>query len=492
MKEGRIMFYLKEDHKKNLPTVRLQRAILRNFKSVEYGEIVFDCSKRFVSYGTKSDILGIYGQNGSGKTSFIEALSILELLLNGGKVPGVYADCVAKGAEYAQLEFEFELQYTDSRIRRVIYGFCMAADENVNDDKYNSDVSKSDTEPKFSHKVRIFNEKLSMSGDFEDGKIKMQPIIDTTTSSIMNPFEPKSKRKAFIGDDDEETLMKLTLSKKFALEKSKSFIFCEETVKIFNEKDYYCEYYQVILELHYFSQFFFFVIDTKSSGLIRLNAGLLIYSIFGVVHVKTDGPTQISERLYEDLQEIFKGINIVLPELVPGLTIDIRKISSTLLKNGDSGFFVEFLALRNGVELPLGNESDGVRKIISYLNLIIIAYNQKSTTIAIDEFDAGVFEYLLGEILQVFQESGKGQFIFTSHNLRPLEVIDKKYLYFTTSNPKNRYIQLKNIGKTNNLRNTYYREIVLGEQDEELYIETKRYNIATAFRKAGREYGEEA
>ena len=111
MKEGRIMFYLKEDHKKNLPTVRLQRAILRNFKSVEYGEIVFDCSKRFVSYGTKSDILGIYGQNGSGKTSFIEALSILELLLNGGKVPGVYADCVAKGAEYAQLEFEFELQY---------------------------------------------------------------------------------------------------------------------------------------------------------------------------------------------------------------------------------------------------------------------------------------------------------------------------------------------------------------------------------------------
>ena len=66
-------------------------------------------------------------------------------------------------------------------------------------------------------------------------------------------------------------------------------------------------------------------------------------------------------------------------------------------------------------------ESDGIRKIVSVLSLIIDAYNEQSCTIAIDELDAGVFEYLLGEVLQTFQESGKGQFIFTSHNLRPLE-----------------------------------------------------------------------
>ena len=30
----------------------------------------------------------------------------------------------------------------------------------------------------------------------------------------------------------------------------------------------------------------------------------------------------------------------------------------------------------------------------------------------VDELDAGIFEYLIGEILQIISESGKGQLIF--------------------------------------------------------------------------------
>ena len=35
--------------------------------------------------------------------------------------------------------------------------------------------------------------------------------------------------------------------------------------------------------------------------------------------------------------------------------------------------------------------------------------------------------------------------IFTSHNLRPLETIDKGFIAFTTTNQKNRYIRLTNV-----------------------------------------------
>ena len=114
---------------------------------------------------------------------------------------------------------------------------------------------------------------------------------------------------------------------------------------------------------------------------------------------------------------------------------------------------------KNSKEIPLKYESDGIKKIIYILQLLIVIYNQPSITVAIDESDADIFEYLLGEILRIISEKGKGQLIFTSHNLRPLE--------------------------TNNLRDFYFRGIVLGEQSEEVYEPTNNAEIALAFREAG-------
>lgn len=484
--------YFKNNHEDNLPTVRIQKAVLQNFKSVEYGEIVFDCGKHFVPYGTKSDILGIYGQNGSGKTSFIEALSILQMAMNGVRIPGVYAECISKNAEFARLEFVFDLQYTDGRIRKAVYEFCMSAVENEKNDRVDPRMSGEDEDDILQSKynIRIFNEILSIGGDIEGDKIKIQPIIDTTSEDVKVPFGPTSKRKLLLGEDDDSVLMELAVSKRIAADKSTSFIFAEETADIFDKSGLYSAFYQVLLELHYFSMFFFFVVDTKSSGIIRLNFGLPLYTRLGVMHLKASGPATVDDEMYEDLCTQFEGINVVMSQLVPGLTVYVDTISPTMLKSGETGQIIELVAERDGIKMPLRYESDGVRKIISILSLIIAAYNQHSTTVAIDEFDAGIFEYLLGEILETFEESGKGQFIFTSHNLRPLEVINKKYLYFTTANPKNRYIRLKNIGKSNNLRNTYFRELILGEQDEILYRNTQHHKIGAAFRKAGRIDGE--
>ena len=72
-------------------------------------------------------------------------------------------------------------------------------------------------------------------------------------------------------------------------------------------------------------------------------------------------------------------------------------------------------------------------------------YNDSSIFVAIDEMDAGIFEYLLGEILKTICESGKGQLLFTSHNMRPLEVLDNSNIYFTTTNPDNKYIQFTGV-----------------------------------------------
>lgn len=473
--------FITDEHAKNLPTVRIKKVVLKDFKSVGYGEIVFNCGRQFVSYNTESDILGIYGQNGSGKTSFIEALSILQDLMAGAAVPSAYADCVAIGKEFSELEFVFDLQYENGVIREAVYSFCLSS-QKLSDDELHEKYKDAPDDfevPDEDCKVVIFNEKFSLIWEKAS---KRQVIIDT--SSEESPFVPTTKRKEIAGGG-KKTLVSLEVNKQLAYGKSRSFIFMMETLQLFAENDNKSLFFQVLAELRLFARSYLFVVDTKSSGFIRLNFALPIYTGNGQFMFDVRRPVTIDNRDLEDLREDIGKISSVLTQLVPGLSIGIKEISQTLDKDGDAATIAMLTAYREGKELPLRDESDGVRKIISVLSLIIAAFNERSVTVAIDEFDAGIFEYLLGEILQSMEESGKGQFIFTSHNLRPLEVINKKFLYFTTTNPQNRYIRLKNIATTNNLRDTYFREIILCEQEEEIYNKTKKFKIVAALKKAG-------
>lgn len=94
----------------------------------------------------------------------------------------------------------------------------------------------------------------------------------------------------------------------------------------------------------------------------------------------------------------------------------------------------------------------------------------------------GTINIVLQEIIQ---HSGLGQLIFTSHNLRPLEILDSASILFTTTNPNNRYVRAPKIKPSNNLRLCYFRDITLGSDGEELYQETNSIEIAHAMRKAG-------
>jgi AAA15 family ATPase/GTPase len=195
--------------------------------------------------------------------------------------------------------------------------------------------------------------------------------------------------------------------------------------------------------------------------------------------------------LFETIEKVIEQTNIVLKTIIPGLQIKIRKIHQEKMDNGKDGIRFEFLSIKGNIELPLRSESSGVIKIISILSTLIAVYNNPNACVVIDELDAGIFEYLLGELLEVISENGQGQLFFTSHNLRILEVLPIRNLWFTTLNEEDRYLQLKGVKKLNNARDIYLRAVQLGGQDEPIYGETDLYDIKKSFRKAGRINGEE-
>ena len=130
---------------------------------------------------------------------------------------------------------------------------------------------------------------------------------------------------------------------------------------------------------------------------------------------------------------------------------------------------------------------EGIKKITSILHLLIAAYNDPSITLAVDELDAGIYEYLLGELLRIMQNSGKGQLIFTSHNLYPLETLESNSIVFTTTNPSARYTRIKVCGQQIICAPCICVKSFLGSDDDAaLYEETNVSEIAHAMRVVGK------
>jgi len=452
--------------------IRIQKIKLKNFKNVKNGTIDFPSYKNNNNFSKKSDLIGLYGQNGSGKTALIEALWILKNTLLGESLPDNCKNYIYQGKQISSIEIVFSAQLDDKRYQ-IFYNMKMKKRKDNEVYINNEDLSYKKLEKeKWSYKRGI------ISYNFEDE--------DTI-------FSPQKNYK-LLTQNNKETKIDLKVTKELAREEHTSFIFSKRLGKILKSSSEFKEYEKIISEIKYYSKMNFFVIRNSRAGMI--NANLIIPLCFqisnsneisrGDLAIALSEPTTIPKKLLDTVVNVIKNLNIVLNEVIPDLTISTNEYGEELAENGNSVVKIELLAKREDVNIPLRYESDGIKKIISILSALIAMYNKPSILLAVDELDAGIFEYLLGEILEIIQERGKGQLIFTSHNLRPLEKLEKDSLIFTTTNPNNRYIRFTNVKTTNNLRSFYYRGIKLGGQDEEIYDKTDEFKIARAFRSAGR------
>ena len=456
------------------PIVRLSSLQLTNIKNVKKGTIYMPNTVNKILSADKAEILGIYGQNGSGKTAIIDALYVLQKVMIGADLNQSLEDYMDMDSDTAEIFADFNL-FMNGIVFEIGYRLSLSREEKV---------------------VVISRETLSGAKNENGIRTNKTVFMDYQREQTNTIFKPQ-KRLDEILDENKDIKTDLIVARKMAEKSNCSYIFGESSRDIFcrEYKNGFQQFSVIISSLFEFALKDLFVIRNTHSGVISANFVLpMAFRIEndnmgakGDFTVSLTEPILVDEERKNLLETIVEQINIVLYTIIPGLQVTIKNYGKQSLDDGEEGWKLELMSKREGMkEIPIRMESEGIIKIISILNVLIQAFGNPSICFVIDELDSGIFEYMLGELLDIFKKSAKGQLIFTSHNLRALEMIDKESIMFSTTNPDNRYIHMKNVRESNNLRNMYIRTITLGGQSEEIYEETDSLKIARAFRKAGR------
>ncbi len=461
--------------------VRIIKSELENFKNVQYGEIKYmNC--RNVERDAKienNDIVGIYGQNGSGKTAMIEALDILKFVLRGDEI---------KFSSYEGL-------LSVERTTKITTFFYIENTNNKYKAKYDLELRKN-VENK---KIEIYSERLTYwrrgatwktkrSIFFKNPFYDSDSILETNIVNVQTEPVNFYKNISFIN-----SLQNLAV---YCAQNNVSLFFNSIIKKNFSsivesDKEEFA-LSEVIGELFDFGRLYFQVVKVNQLGAINNNIMIPVNMhsesdnviMQGCLPMFLNGHGEVSVDVYNQLKYAIKSINIALKAIIPNLSIELKQVSEEINSEGIKLIQVDVYSIRDGNKFLIKYESEGIKRIISLLNYLISLYNNPQICLVVDELDSGIFEYLLGELLGVLSEEAKGQLIFTSHNLRILEKLDTKNIVCSTTNPENRYIVLNGVEKNHNHRDFYIRAIVLGGQKEELYDETELQSIGYAFRKA--------
>lgn len=436
--------------------IKLFKVELKNIKNVKMGVIDF-----------KENITGIYGQNGSGKTALIDSINILKSVLCEKKLDYIY-DLIGIDSKNCVLKFHFDVKTSLKKYKIVL-------------------------------ELSLKKIKKEINGEEEKKVIIEKEIIKY--SEIVN--EKSSYKKVLIGSTKKELLknnenfkelilkkeMELKLNKILAEQNSVSFIFSNDLIEILKEeKKKYEDILEIINFLKKFGLVDLIVISNENMGVINLNTAFPLNvktnKTFGNFII-TDKNIVINEKLCDELHKIINQINVVLSSIIPNMSLQLFEKNKEFVEKDKINVVFQLISIRDNKKISFKNESDGIKKIVSILSALIAVYNDKRVCLVIDELDSGIFEYLLGELLSILEDGIKGQLIFTSHNLRILEKLHKDSIVFTTTNENNRYIRLKNIKPSNNLRDVYLREMIMQEQNEKLYEETNNGDIEFSLYEAG-------
>ncbi len=467
--------------------IRLLEIQIKNIKNVCHGSIDFE-SKKQIEKGLfdlkTSDLIGIYGPNGSSKTAMINSFAILKSIIisrdlkeNDNRINHFDEKEIYDLIKKDENEASIELTYFVDQIDKML---CI----------YEVIIGKNDTtKTAFIKRERLSYKTYSEKEEKWNSKTKLVDV-DFYNENLSDFIQPSTLISIFKKNDKTilNALQRLVGSTSSS---NSSFIFSETFISVLEKIEELKKSALALKKLKFYAIHNMHVYDNKEiSQIAAIDAIPFFYSSESNSEVNTlvgkftiFGESVLSNELKPLINDYFKEIDIVINKIIPSMHVEIVDLGNVILDNGMEGFRCEVVSIRNDLKIPLRLESDGIKKIISLISSMVDVFNNKSSILVVDELDSGVFEYLLGELLKAFKDEAKGQLLFTSHNLRALEVI-KDSIVFSSLDENERYVTYPRISKTENLRSQYLRKLFL-DSDNKYAEHIDLYDIYRSFIKAG-------
>lgn len=380
---------------------------LKNFKS--FGDTSFDFTN---SNKTPKKLIGIYGENGSGKSNFIQSISFLM---------------------HSLITLSFQ-----NNINKMLDEKQVALNE--------KDI-----------KQYIINSRESLSDEINECKT----IGTTNDMEMLFVFDVEGKEAYYKMIFDNESIISESL--RYPLEKNMTTVFLIEKDNIkfnnnlFKDSKYQNEIKEDILK--YFGKHTFLSIIVNQTQ--KYNQSYVIEriapafktfidSLFDIclLHKSVNQDEGLRPDQNEILTNLFQGryiysekiLNIInncekaLNNFLVPLYSDIKEVVYEKTKKGNEILYQLYInKLIDGEvrHVPFVLESTGTIKLLTIFPLIYDVMVGK--TVLIDEIDTGIHDILMETIIVTIQKQAKGQLIFTTHNTLLLKSLNPEYAYSITS-----------------------------------------------------------
>ena len=335
--------------------------------------------KRFSPCG--SNVKGIFGPNGIGKTSIIKGIDILrKISLNDNYLTNdfnliILDKIINKKIEKANLEIEFLIIDSNKKKSRYVHSITIAITSPKEIKILSENIKKKDP-----NTDQIVGEIL-----IENGIIKNDSLHeDDLKSEIVDITKNLLEKRSIVN------IVKPSVLKSIDLEKIHYF-YRKLHIKIDRED----------------SHLGYALMDNPLKDDIPFNDSVGNYDMI---------ISKNNLQIFEDyLKRMTKFLKIFKPNL---RNIEYEK------KEGKEEYYINILFVYDDYKVNYEFESMGIKNLFSLFTYFRAL--SEDEVVVIDEIDTSIHDIYLNKLIEFFAVDGKGQLVFTAHNITLLQTL-KKY-----------------------------------------------------------------